>query len=298
VNEAILAAMAGAESEVRVELLRSLIGRVARETVSTVSGHLTDDDVKVSIAAAEVLGAIGDGRQITALISHLGAVTSEPQRESVARALTSIAGREPEGAADELLAGLREAGASSKAVLLRVLPVIGGERALGVLREGLEDKDGTVRDASVRALANWPEAEAAPDLIGIIGRSDNASHRVLAFRGYVRLCRAVEVTPAVRLEMLGEVSALAQSVEDKRLIIAALGDVPTVESLRMVSEYLGDEALVNEAGAAVVKIAPQVGAGNRPEAMEVLQRVASGAGSKAIVDDARRAQERLERQSR
>jgi hypothetical protein len=98
--------------------------------------------------------------------------------------------------------------------------------------------------------------------------------------------------------MLDEVSALARSVEDKRLIIAALGDVPTIESLRMVSEYLEDEALVNEAGAAVVKIAPRVGGGNRSEAVEVLQRVASGAGSKAIVDDARRAMERLERGSR
>jgi HEAT repeat protein len=298
VNEAILAAMAEAEGEVRVELLRSLIGRVARETVSKVAGHLRDDDVRVSVAAAEVLGAIGDERQIPELISHLGAVTSEPQRASVARALTSIAGREPEGATEGLLAGVREAGVPGKAVLMGVLPVIGGERALEVLRDGLKGKDGTVRDASVRALANWPEAEAAPDLIGIIEKTDSASHRVLAFRGYVRLCRAIEVTPAARLELLREVSVLARSVEDKRLIIAALGDVPTVESLRMVSEYLDDEALVNEAGAAVVKIAPGVGPGHQSEAVEVLQRVASGSGSKAIVDDARRAMERLERQSR
>jgi HEAT repeat protein len=295
INQAILAAMAKAEPAVKVELLRSLIGRVARETVSSVANHLADGEAQVGRAAAEVLSAMGDERQVPALVNFVVRSTVENQREAGVRALTSIAGRVKEQAVDGLVSGLREAPPAGRAALLRVLPVVGGEQALAVVRRGIEDSNEVVRDGSVRALINWREAAAAPHLLGIIRTTENSSHRVLAFRGYVRLTREVEVTPATRLDMLRDVVKLAETAEDKRLVIGALGEIPTVEALRMAAGYLDDPELANEAGAAVVKIAPALESGERSTAIEALQHVVSAATAQPIIDDAQRALDRLER---
>lgn len=295
VNPAILAALAKAEPAVKVEMLRSLIGRVARETVSAVADHLADSEAQVGRAAAEVLSAMGDERQVPALVSFVVRSTVESQREAGVRALTSIAGRVKGRAVEGLVSGLREAPPAGRAALLRVLPVIGGEQALAVARRGVQDSNEIVRDGSVRALTNWREAAAAPDLLGIIRTTENQSHRVLAFRGYVRLTREVEVSPATRLDMLRDVAKLAQTAEDKRLVIGALGEIQTVEALRMAAEYMEDPELANEAGAAVVKIVPGLEGGERSTAVEALKRVISAASAQSIIDDAQRALDRLDR---
>jgi HEAT repeat protein len=296
INPAILAALAEAVPPVKVELLRSLIGRVARETVSVVAGHLADSDPGVGRAAAEVLSAMGDEGQVPALVSFVVGSTVESQREAGVRALTSIAGRVREQAAEGLLAGLREAPPAGQAALFRVTPVIGGARTLAVVRGGIQSSDEVVRDAAVRALINWREAEAAPDLIGIIRTTQNPSHRVLAFRGYVRLAREIEVTPAVRLGMIRDVAMLAESTEDKRLVIGALGEIATVEALRLAGGYLEDPALANEAGAAVVRIVPRLSKVDRSTAVEMLRRVVAAASARPILDDAQRALDRLQRE--
>jgi HEAT repeat protein len=297
INQAILAAMAEADPVVKVELLRSLIPRVARETVSTVAGHLTDSDARVGRAAAEVLSAMGDEGQVPALVRFVAQATADSQREAGVRALTSIAGRVSDRAVDGLLSGLDEAQSTGRAALLRVLPVIGGERALNFVRQGIKDRDEDVRDGSVRALINWREAEAAPDMLATIQTTENASHRVLAFRGYVRLTREIDVPPARRFEMVKEAAKLAQTPEDKRLVIGALGEIQTVEALKMAAGYLEDSDLANEAGAAVVKIAPGLDAAARPTAIEALEQVTSKASAQPIIDDARRALDRLQRGS-
>jgi HEAT repeat protein len=295
INQAILASMAEADPAVKVELLRSLIPRVARETVSTVAGHLTDSDARVGRAAAEVLSAMGDEGQVPALVRFVTQATAESQREAGVRALTSIAGRVKDRAVDGLLSGLDEAQSTGRAALLRVLPVVGGERALNFVRQGIKDSDEEVRDGSVRALINWREAEAAPDMLATIQTTKNPSHRVLAFRGYVRLTREIDVPPARRFEMLKEAANLAQTPEDKRLVIGALGEIQAVESLKMAAGYLEDSDLANEAGAAVVRIAPGLDAAARPAAIEALEQVTSKASAQPIIDDARRALDRLQR---
>jgi HEAT repeat protein len=292
-NQSILAAMADAEPAARVELLRSLIGRVARETMPAVARHLADPDGRVSRAAAEVLSAMGDEGQVQALVTFVVRGTTESQREAGVRALTSIAGRVRDGATDALLAGLREAQPEARAALLRVLPVIGG-RTLDVVRRGVQDSDEIVRDASVRALTNWREAEARPDLLGIIRTAENPSHRVLAFRGYVRLGRELDLSAADRFAWFEDAAGLARTAEDKRLVIAALGEIPTVEALQLAAKYLDDAELANEAGAAIVKIAPGLGANGRSTAVEVLKRVISTVSAQPIKDDAQRALGRLE----
>jgi HEAT repeat protein len=293
-NQSILAAMGDAEPAAKVELLRSLIGRVARETMPAVARHLADDDVRVSRTAAEVLSAMGDEGQVQALVTFVIRGSTESHREAGVRALTTIAGRIGDGAADALLAGMKQAQPEAQAALVGVLPVIGGQ-TLVVVRRGIQDPNEVVRDASVRALTNWREAEARRDLLEIIRTTGNPAHRVLAFRGYVRLGRELELSPSDRFGWFEEAERLARTTEDRRLVIAALGEIPTVESLQLTAKYLEDAELANEAGVAIVKIAPGLGANGRSVAAEVLKRVISTVSAQPIKDDAQRALGRLER---
>ncbi|MHC4544492.1 MAG: HEAT repeat domain-containing protein, partial [Planctomycetota bacterium] len=76
---------------------------------------------------------------------------------------------------------------TSRCSLLRVLGKIGDDSALAVLRAGLKDKSASVEGACIRALAEWPTAVPAADLLKVVQTSENKIHRVLALRGYVRL---------------------------------------------------------------------------------------------------------------
>ena len=240
VNPAIVAALAKAEAPVRVELLRSLSDRSAGAAAGAVLTYVADADDSVSRAAIEVLGAIANEQQVPALVRQLSATKSEQKRESITGALASICSRVGEKAADSLLAGLQGSDAVSRAALLRVLGNAGGTKTLTGARAATQDADAQVRDAAIRALADWPDAAAAPDLLQIIRTAGNDSQRVLAFRGYIRLSRDSEGLAEVKLKMLADAMDLAKSSDDKKLVLGALGDVHTLDSLRLVTRYLSD----------------------------------------------------------
>lgn len=54
--------------------------------------------------------------------------------------------------------------ANAQISVLRTLAPLGGEDALAPVRERLAAADAEVRDAAVRALTEWPDAAARPDL--------------------------------------------------------------------------------------------------------------------------------------
>jgi hypothetical protein len=69
--------------------------------------------------------------------------------------------------------------------------------------------------------------------------------------------------------------ALAQSerTEEKRLVLSALGNIPTADALAMVVSHLEDAGLKEEACQAAVTIAEKLGAG-RAEVTAAMQQVA------------------------
>ena len=86
--------------------------------------------------------------------------------------------------------------------------------------------------------------------------SQKQTEQVLALRGYIRLAGLSRKRPeAQTLRMLKSAVDAAKRPEEKRLAIAGLAGVRSVESLKLVAPFLDDPALQAEAAVAAVKIA-------------------------------------------
>ena len=145
----------------------------------------------------------------------------------------------------------------------------------------------------MRALTTWPDLAAAPDLLQIVGSAGNGAERDVAFLGFVRLVRESGAAPDGKLKWLTQATTLAKGSQEKMLVLAGLGDIPSGASLRLVTPYLADPAVVEEAGAVAVRISEKLDPKFSEEIGVALNQVLKSAKSPQVLDSARKRMEQL-----
>jgi HEAT repeat protein len=295
VDAALVAAVAQGGTRLRRAAIDTVAERRIAAAVPALLKAAGDADSALRIAAIKGLGATVSASEFRALADLLiqAKVGEELSTAEAAVSLACMRLTDKEWCADQLLSGPSPAPLEAKCALVRLLAQLGGAKALQAVRSAAQDSSAPVKDAAIRALADWPDAAAAPDLLQIVRGSDNASHRVLAFRGYVRLSREAQVPADARLKMLSVAMDLARTTDDKKLVLGAFGDVQTIESLRLAARFLSESDLADEAGAAVAKIAGAIGEKHQPESVAALQQVQKSAQAESVLSEARRTLRRL-----
>jgi hypothetical protein len=97
--------------------------------------------------------------------------------------------------------------------------------------------------------------------------------RILALRGYVRLADQSEAATEQKLATLKDALALAGRDEERKLVLAALGKVRSVDALALVSPYLENPALKEEAALAAVAIAESLPAPRPAQVASAMRQV-------------------------
>jgi hypothetical protein len=162
------------------------------------------------------------------------------------------------------------------------------DRSLEALRAARRNGDAAVQDTAVRGLTDWPDARAIADMPDIARTAESLPHKVLALRGLVRMAALPGGRePAETAKLLGEALALASRSEEKKMALAALGDVPHLAALELASGCLADKELELEAATAVVKIAKRIQS-NHPEpskaAVQKILDVCTTAGARQLAE--------------
>jgi hypothetical protein len=123
-------------------------------------------------------------------------------------------------------------------------------------------------------LAEWPDARAIADLPQIARTAESLPHKVLALRGLIRMAALPGGRgPAETAKLLGEALTLAPRSEEKKMALAALGDVPHAASLDLAGGCLTDKDLEVEAAMAVVKIAKKIQSNSPDKAKAAVQKI-------------------------
>jgi HEAT repeat protein len=259
VDQKILAGIPQADSKVKVELIRSIGERNAVIGVETLLKTAGDPEAKVRLESLKVLRAIAQRKHLSALIRLLLNLRSDSERKEAERCVAAVARRivDENRRAEVVLAALPLVkDVQGRCSLLSVLGKIGDDNALPVLRAALKDEDVNVRDAAIRALADWPDPRLIDDLRQVARTSENKLHQVLALRGFVRLIGLDTARPAKQtIKMYQEAMELAPNVDEKKMVLSGLANVKMFAALQMAAAYLEDSALQREAEAAVVRIA-------------------------------------------
>jgi hypothetical protein len=169
---------------------------------------------------------------------------------------------------------------AQKCALVRVLAAVGGANALKAVRNAVNDSSTEVHAAAIRALGDWATADAAPDLMDVAKASANSTDKMICLRGYLRLAGLADLPTEKRLAMCRQAASLAQKDDEKKLLLAALGGIPSVEALDLVAPYLNEDGTKEEAATAAVDISDKLLKGPNaakvaPRVGEILEKVAA-----------------------
>ncbi|MHC4388828.1 MAG: HEAT repeat domain-containing protein [Planctomycetota bacterium] len=276
-DQKILTSIPQADSKVKVELIRSVGERNIAAGVSTLLRAALDPQRKVRLESLKVLRIIAQPKDVPALIDLLLNMQTEAERKEAERCVAAVArklDKENQRAEAVLSALTTVTDIQGRRSLLSVLGKIGDDSALPVLHAALKDKDTRVQDAAVRALADWPDAAPAAALIELARSAPEKIHRVLALRGYIRMVslpsdRSAEQT----LEMYKAAMEAAARPEEKRLVLAGIPAVQTVNALKFVEPYLEDETVKAEAEIAYMAIAVAIKPEHEQEAKAALDKM-------------------------
>ncbi|MGQ9801940.1 MAG: HEAT repeat domain-containing protein [Candidatus Saccharicenans sp.] len=142
-----------------------------------------------------------------------------------------------------------------RALLISIIGKIGERNSLPLLRNYLKSQEPKVREAAVRSLSDWPEAEARDDLMLIARSSSDLKERVLAIRGLVRLTTSERYRrPEAVVETLKEIYSLCPRTEEKKLVLSVFPDFPCQPGLVFCQSLTDDPEVGPEARTAAEKI--------------------------------------------
>ena len=291
VNRAIISSAASEQFEIkaRVELIRSLKTRNARDAVPGLLTLASGPDAPARLEAFKALAALAAGNDAPALVKLLVNIRGSSERRVAENAVVAACKRRTQERAAPVLAALPGAAGSARVSLLKVLGRIGGAKSLAAVRDLLKHGSTAIRDAAIRALTDWPDPEPMPDLLALAKGADQEVHRVLALWGYVRMIGlAGEDGPreTTRVSEYERAWQVAWRDEQRKLILAGLSDVNDIAALSMAERFLDNEALAAEAAAAITKIAGAVSGQHREAAKRALRKVIAASQNERLRIDA------------
>ena len=118
--------------------------------------------------------------------------------------------------------------------------------------------------------------------------------KILALRGLIRLVPQQDAPEAEKVKTLQDAMSQAERTEEKRLVLSALGNVPTAPALALVTSHLADANLKEEACLAAVAIAEKLAPRHKAEVAAAMQQVVqatanekTAAKAKALADAAK-----------
>jgi hypothetical protein len=198
---------------------------------------------------------LSEQKDLPAMVSMLLAAANDADRGDIERAMIATVARLEAPDAAPVIDGLAKVDRAVRPHLLAVLSRIGGPKALDAVRGQVLSEDDQIKTASIRALADWPDAAPRSDLMKIAKTDSNSTSRVLALRGYIKLLGIPTNRGAAEtVKLLSETMDVAKRAEEKIAVLSALPKYPCEEALALAENAKKDNALAAEADLASKKI--------------------------------------------
>lgn len=296
VDEAIVAAIPGAESDVKRELVNALGQRYSKSAKPLLFQLAGDSNLGAQDAALNALGEVAANDDYAAVVKLLLALPNNNGRGGAENMVSRLAKQIPIEAdrTAPLLAGLAGATVDTRISLLKVLAGLGGTAALDAVRTDVQNADPKIQEAAIRALSNSPDPGAMPALLDIAGNNARPVLRVLSLRGYLRLAEAqTKDVGAKAVEIYAPAVKLASEAQEKKTIISGLSKINSPEALTLIVPWLDDENVRGEAALAALGIAKNISGKNPQEVRPVLEKIVAVVKDDALVQQANETLQKL-----
>ena len=259
-DAAVMKMFAGSDTQPRMVALSLMERRRMTEALPTLLQAAKDRDGKVRPAAIKMVGELGGPDQLRSLLDVLMGLNDSGDLEAARQALSDVCGKadDADACSGQLVGRLDRARPAQKIVLLRVLSGVGSRNALQAVRQAVDDSDGDVHAAAIRALGAWKTTDAAPHLLALAKVADTAGDKALCLRAYLGMAGRRDLPVGQRLEMCRAAVNLIQRDDEKRQLLGTLSNINATEAMNAIAPYLDEAAIRQEAVLASLKIADQL----------------------------------------
>ena len=272
VDDNIIKAVASEDVRISIEAIGALKGRGCKKAVDALFKAAASKESDVRRAAIGALGTLAGEKDIARLLALLVKPADPKDRSGIEHAagVAFLSVGDKEKSAEKVLVAMRSASGDAKAALVRLLVQTPTTKALSAVKAMVKDQTESINDAAVRTLAGWPDATPAGAVLALAKSTSNKTHRVLLLRGYVRMA-ALTKDPA---GMCMRAMKLADSTQDKKLVLSGFKSAGSMEALNMVARYLDDKNTREEAAMAAAMIGERLrGSKDRLQVKFILQKV-------------------------
>ena len=259
VDDAILALIAQEPPEdVHAELVRAIADRRIFAAESVVAAAISSPSPRVRRSALRAIRAIGTPSDIPAALDLFAKSDDEIERAEAANTVAALARKiaRPTGRTAAIRSRLTsETDPGVRARYLSLLPQVGDDSTLPLLRQTLEDGDAEVRDTAVRALTAWPGTSARDDVLKLAGDARDETHRLLAIAGLVRIVTLDRYRdPDAAVGDLRQAASFSWRPEEWKLVLGALVRFPCPAALELATSFEREPAVAAEAAVAIEKL--------------------------------------------
>ena len=275
VDENLVAEMKKAPADSKARFIAILAKRANRVAIPALL-DLTSDEAAAK-PAFRALGKLATDQDLPALLDklvNLKVADARGEAEgAVAKAISKTADETKRS--DAVSAALaKTSNVEARCALLSLFPTCGGAKALAAVKSARADQEPRVREAALRALADWPDASATDTLLEAAQAATADTDRVLALRGTVRLLgTASDFTPQDVAARFQKAMTLAKNADEKKLLLGGLANVHDPVALKLVEPYLSEKEVQAEAAQAAVSLAPSLCGASRDATKSALQKV-------------------------
>ena len=289
VDQALTGSLDKAQGPVRLLLIQVVGRRRIRSAVPRLLKSVRDGAAAVRAAAIRSLGETIDASRIKALVDVLKQPGPAQVNHAVHDALRVASARlAGDATCARVLANALQSGTpDERSFLLSLLALVGGPTALHAVADAAFDPRADMQDAATRLLGQWRGADAAPVLLKVAQEGSSEKFRIRALRGYIRIVRQFDVPDDQRVAMCRDAMRLATRKDEQRLVLEALGRVPSATALAMVVPSLDVPALARAASAAAVAIGERIVGPENKTVAQAMRRVLRVAKDPELVRRAR-----------
>ncbi len=243
----------------RAELLNVLGQRGETNASDVLLAYAADTDEPVRLAALAALQKLAPEAALDRLLDGFATEPSSRARDQWVKTLCAICQNTPDKAraTASVLGALRGDANASDRHLLPVLSALGTPDALRAAAAAARAPDLALAKDAVRALADWPDVGAAPELLDVAERSPDPTLHALALRGYIKLA-SLESEAAKLVPLMRQALSAARRPEEKRLALAQLGQIASPGTLDLALAQLEQDGVGHEAAMAALTIAEQL----------------------------------------
>jgi HEAT repeat protein len=275
VNEALITWMTQAK-DLPAVVVECALARRSPDFVPVFLRAAGSSDGATRLEAFKALEIMATEKEAGALAALVCKTAPGEEREAANRAVWMSCQKitNPARRSAPLLTAMEKGDSSAQCALLPTLARIGGQDALPAVRKAMKSSDQAVRDAGYRALANWPDASVADELLELAQTSDVESYRIWLLRAYARVVALPSDRPPQKtFELLRDAMKMATRKEDKELFLSRLAAVRVPDALALLLAFVDDGELKEAALPAVFTLAKGLSQSHPDQAAAALKKI-------------------------